>query len=134
MCIFHVFTKITILFPNFLLVNEESVRVFTTIDVNTVWGERPRPAGYYTATAWIPGNLLADGTYYVRATMRTPDRNYRPFNEGDVIAFNVIDSMEGGTARGSWVGVMTGVVRPKLEWNTDYTADTGGPIHKVVSG
>jgi lipopolysaccharide transport system ATP-binding protein len=58
--------------------------------------------------------------FYVMAAMRTMRRKYRPFQIADAIAFNVIDKMEGGSARGLWVGKLNGAVRPKLDWTTKY--------------
>jgi lipopolysaccharide transport system ATP-binding protein len=43
--------------------------------------------------------------------------------EHDVVAFQVIDSMEGDTARGEYAGKMRGVVRPFLKWTTDYDSE-----------
>ena len=38
----------------------------------------------------------------------------------DVVAFTAVDSMEGDSARGDWVGRMPGIVRPLLKWETDF--------------
>ena len=40
------------------------------------------------------------------------------FYERDAVAFQVIDSLDGNSARGEYAGPMPGVVRPLLEWNT----------------
>jgi lipopolysaccharide transport system ATP-binding protein len=37
------------------------------------------------------------------------------------VAFQVIDSLDGDSARGDWAGRWTGVVRPALKWTTQYT-------------
>ena len=71
-------------------------------------------------TAWIPGNLLSERTYYVTIAVRTPKRKYRPFQEKDAAAFQVVDSMSGDSVRGSWVGRLEGAVRPALEWESDF--------------
>jgi lipopolysaccharide transport system ATP-binding protein len=44
-------------------------------------------------------------------------------NERDAIAFHVVDSLEGNTARGDYVGNVAGVVRPKLTWTTESRSD-----------
>ena len=108
------------LMPYFTLFNDEGVIVFSTIDQAPEWRNRERPTGRFVSTAWIPGNLLTEGTFYVRATMRGADRKKRRIDEREVVAFNVMDTVEGDSARGDWVGRMQGVVRPLLEWETDY--------------
>ncbi len=113
------------LMPYFTLFNEEGIIVFSTIDMDPDWRNRKRPTGRFNSTAWIPGNLLTEGTYYVRATMRGTDRKKRRIDEREVVAFNVMDTVEGDSARGDWVGRMQGVVRPLLEWETDYRSGVG---------
>ena len=108
------------LLPYYTLTNDQGVRVFSTIDLDAEWNNRHRPTGRFTTTAWIPGNLLAEGTYYVRAAMRTTDRRKRHFNERDIVAFNVIDTIDGDSARGNYAARMGGVVRPLLDWETNY--------------
>jgi lipopolysaccharide transport system ATP-binding protein len=39
----------------------------------------------------------------------------------DVVAFHVIDKLEGGSARGDWDGDMVGLVRPIFPWKTGPT-------------
>jgi lipopolysaccharide transport system ATP-binding protein len=106
--------------PYFHIANDEGIVVFSTIDQDLRWHTEARAPGRYVSTAWIPENLLSEGMVYVSAAMRTEVRKYRPFQEGDAIAFNVIDTMEGGSARGEWAGRLTGAVRPKLDWTTEF--------------
>jgi lipopolysaccharide transport system ATP-binding protein len=42
------------------------------------------------------------------------------FYEGDAVAFHVIDSLDGNSARGDYGGNMMGVVRPMLQWSTKF--------------
>jgi lipopolysaccharide transport system ATP-binding protein len=111
-----------ILMPYFRLSDEEGVIAFSTIDQDIQWHTEARAPGVYVSTAWVPGNLLNEGMVYVLAAMRTKRRKYRPFLIADAVAFNVIDTMEGGSARGEWVGRMHGVIRPKLDWTTGFSA------------
>ncbi len=124
---FEVFQKGHYLMPFFTLTNDNGVKVFAIIDKDKVWRNRQRPEGRYVATAWIPGNLLTEGTFYIGAILRTPDRKRRPFNEEDVLAFSVVDSHEGDSARGDWLGMMGGVVRPMLDWETSYEPPLADP-------
>lgn len=109
-----------VLMPYFRLSNEEGVIIFSTIDQNFEWHEKPRKKGRYTSIAWIPGNLMSEGMVYVLGAMRTNHRKYRPFQVAEAVAFNVVDKMEEGSVRGEWVGRLSGAVRPKLDWNTSF--------------
>ena len=63
-----------VLMPYFRLSNEEGIIVFSTIDQDLRWHTEARPPGRYVSTAWIPGNLLSEGMFYVLAAMRTKHR------------------------------------------------------------
>jgi len=106
------------LMPYFRLSNEEGVVAFTSIDVDPVWRGRPRPLGRYVSTVWIPGNYLAEGTMFVTASLTTINPNQQQFVERDVVAFQVVDSLDGDSARGDAARHLPGVVRPLLKWTT----------------
>ncbi len=110
-----------VLQPSFRLYNEDSVAVLTTFDLDPAWRRRPRPPGHYWARVTIPGNFLAEGLLYVEAGLTTLDPPMSQFAERDAVAFQVIDSLEGDSARGDWGGNIAGVVRPLLPWQTTYT-------------
>lgn len=110
-----------VLIPQISVNDENAVQVFTAIDRDSYRDLKSRAIGRYEITAWIPGNLLAESTYYVTVNLRTPVRKYRPVRERDVIAFHVADSLDGDSARGTWAGRLAGVVRPVLDWETDFT-------------
>ena len=40
------------------------------------------------------------------------------FYENHVVAFHVVESLDGNSAHGDYPGRMKGVVRPLLQWNT----------------
>ena len=106
--------------PNVHLFNEEGVNVFVVIDQDPIWRGRQRPVGRYTSTVWIPGNYLAEGHLTVRAAITTLTTMNVHFDEPDVVAFQVIDSTDGDSARGDYAGPHPGVVRPLLKWETTY--------------
>jgi lipopolysaccharide transport system ATP-binding protein len=112
-----------IIMPHFAFYNEEGVLAFSAHDLDPAWRKRPRPVGSYVSTAWIPGNLLADGTFSVGAGIDTIDPIIFQFYEYDVVAFHVIDNLEGDTARGDFTGDMGGVLRPMLKWSTQFNGD-----------
>jgi lipopolysaccharide transport system ATP-binding protein len=110
-----------ILAPNYNFFNEEGVCAFVAIDQDPTWRRRPRPAGIYVSTVWIPGNSLAEGSLIVGAAVSTMESETVHFHERDAVAFHVVDSLEGGSARGDYAGYLPGVVRPLLQWTTRYS-------------
>jgi lipopolysaccharide transport system ATP-binding protein len=108
-----------ILLPNFQVFNQDRVQVFTVQDVTEEWHRREKKKGEYVSTVWIPGNFMAEGSFYVNFAVVT----YIPamrihFNTLEIIGFDIVDSIEGNTARGDFAGKMEGIIRPILEWET----------------
>ncbi|MDJ0782538.1 MAG: ABC transporter ATP-binding protein [Desulfosarcinaceae bacterium] len=107
-----------VLLPHFHFQNEEGVRAFTSIDQDPEWQGRARPAGRFTSSVQIPGNFLSEGMMYVTPALMKMNPKALQFAERDTIAFQVIDSLEGDSARGIWANNLGGVVRPLLNWQT----------------
>ena len=107
----------------FSFYNEEGVCAFRVFDADPEWRRRARPKGRYVSTAWIPGNFLAEGTMFVAVGLRTLEPDIRQFYERDVVAFQVVDSLDGDSARGEFAGHIEGVVRPLLRWSTQYLGE-----------
>jgi lipopolysaccharide transport system ATP-binding protein len=118
--IFDVLEGGHLLVPNFHLFNEEGVCLFIVNDQHGDWGHRTRPVGRVVSTVEIPGNYLAEGSIIVRAVVSTMDPVTVHFSEDDVVAFQVVDSLDGDSARGAFAGAFPGVVRPLLEWTTEH--------------
>jgi lipopolysaccharide transport system ATP-binding protein len=113
-----------VLWPHFTVHNEEGLWLFVSIDQDPIWRRRPRPAGRYVSTGWIPGNLLAEGTMIIGPAIRTEQPRKVHFYERDAVAFQVIDSLDGDSARADHPGQFPGVVRPLLKWTTQVTPDS----------
>jgi hypothetical protein len=62
----------------------------------------------------------SEGMLFVSAAVDTVHPHAHQFNERDVVAFQVIDSLEGDSARGDVVGEWGGAVRPLLTWSTQF--------------
>jgi lipopolysaccharide transport system ATP-binding protein len=105
--------------PNCHFYNEQGTCIFVSHDWESEWRRRARPVGTFVSTVWVPGNFLAEGTIFITIAATT----YEPFDvhfvERDTIAFNVVDSIEGDTARGDFAGVLPGIIRPILDWTTE---------------
>ena len=108
-----------VLVPNYHFINDQGVHVFVAHDHDAMRRREPRRAGRYIGTAWIPGNFLAEGTLIVGAAVSTYEPFVIHFWERDVVAFQIIDSLDGDSARGDYAGKMPGVVRPLLRWTSE---------------
>lgn len=92
--------------------------IFAAVDVHSAWSNRPRPAGDYETTAWIPPNLLNEGAFIVSVALATVEPLYQHCFVHDCVGFSIFDPMEGDTARGFLHLDFPGVVRPMLDWET----------------
>jgi lipopolysaccharide transport system ATP-binding protein len=99
--------------------NDQGVHVFSVADLDPAWRRRRRPAGCYVSTAWIPGNFLSEGTLFVGVGLATMEPSVTQFHEPNAVAFQVVDTLDGDSARGDWLGPWGGAVRPALKWRTD---------------
>jgi lipopolysaccharide transport system ATP-binding protein len=109
-----------VLLPHLYVSNDEGLVAFGAQDLDPEWRGRKRPAGRYVSTAWVPGNLLAEGMFFVDANLNTLDPFIFQYQSRSAVAFMVADSLEGDSARGDWTGHMPGVLRPMLKWTTRY--------------
>jgi len=109
-----------VLLPHFELFNGEGAPIFISLDQDTDWRGRPRPLGKYISSTWIPGNLLSEGMVFVEPANATLEPTITQYCVRDAVAFQVVDSHDGNSARGDWVGDLPGIVRPLLKWETKY--------------
>jgi lipopolysaccharide transport system ATP-binding protein len=117
---YAVFEDGRILVPNFHFYNGENVCVFITYDQDKTWKNKPRPAGHYISRVHIPGNFLAEGTLTVLVALSELNPVVVHFALSETVAFQVVDSLDGDSMRGEYGGPLPGVIRPALEWTTDY--------------
>jgi lipopolysaccharide transport system ATP-binding protein len=116
---YDVLTDGKILVPNLHFFNDQGVCIFVSHDWNSGWRNRPRPKGTYVSRMTIPGNFLAEGPISVGAALSTYEPLEVHFVEWDAVTFNVIDSINGDSARGDYAGSLPGIVRPVFDWETD---------------
>ena len=120
-----------VLAPYFEFHNESGI-AFGTLDHDPEWRRRPRPVGRFVSTAWVPGNFLTEGTLLVDAWLGNSDPHIPYAWLRDVVAFQVIDSLDGDSARGDYAGALPGAVRPLLKWSTDYRLNGHEPLAALM--
>jgi lipopolysaccharide transport system ATP-binding protein len=106
--------------PHFYLWNSDNIPILAAVDVDANWRRRPRPKGRYVTTAWVPGNFFAEGMIFVELGLVTIEPIRIEVHEKSVVAFQVVDRLTGETARGDLANILVGVVRPMLEWTTQF--------------
>jgi lipopolysaccharide transport system ATP-binding protein len=115
---YEVFSNDTVLVPNIHLFNAEGACLFVSHDWFTESRTVCKKPGIYTSTMVIPGNFLAEGVHTSTVALST----YLPFSPhfevNEAVSFQIIDSMEGDSARGDLAAEHPGVIRPILEWHT----------------
>jgi lipopolysaccharide transport system ATP-binding protein len=126
--VFDVLTPGRVMAPSVMLYARSGTCVFSAHDLDPEWRQRQRPAGSFTATAWSPGNLLAEGALLVSCGLGSIRPLEVHFFVREAVAFNVTDPGMGDSARGDWDGSIPGVVRPLLKWQTAYRPLSGGLI------
>jgi lipopolysaccharide transport system ATP-binding protein len=104
----------------FHIFNDEGVKICTTVDQNSGWHNRPRPAGRYISRAWIPGYLLNEGLVYISPVikdLRTKDRHFRM---REAIGFQVVDTLSVDSGQAELMEGLGGVIRPLFKWEVEY--------------
>jgi homopolymeric O-antigen transport system ATP-binding protein len=75
--------------------------------------------GAYLSTCWIPGNLMTEGTFFLRVSVveiQVPIKMH--VFEENILAFQIADPMNKDSARGRIAHDYPGLIRPRLEWHT----------------
>jgi lipopolysaccharide transport system ATP-binding protein len=118
--VFRVLREGKPLFPKIKVKDEEGAIAFNAMDTHERW-LRPTSSGEYVSTAWIPGNLLNEGSVIVEAAVCSVDFPKLEHHAAvyEAISFEVLDPGEGDSARGVFAGQWRGVVRPLLDWTLE---------------
>ena len=97
--------------------NEEGINVFNSHDIEGS-KEKEKMIGNYTSTVWIPGNLFAEGIFFIGIALLKQNPFFIHAHEQNILSFKVTDNMNGKSARGQHTGSFPGVIRPLLKWET----------------
>ena len=109
-----------ILAPHFGLYNKEGTLLFLAYEFNRTWRDCPRKIGKYISHGIVPGDLLTEGTYFVSAFCRTLGTRDVDIEEHNAVTFQVVESEDDNSARGTIEGHIPGLIRPLLEWRTQF--------------
>jgi lipopolysaccharide transport system ATP-binding protein len=105
--------------PKLKLINQHGL-VFNAMDTSPRWQD-PTPPGQYSATAWIPANLLNEGRHAVAVELiklATPKPELQA-GDFEAVAFHIYDPGEGDTAKGLVGTEWKGAIRPMLDWTIE---------------
>lgn len=106
------------------LYNLEGLCIFNTTSASAAY-----PAGRVKGICHIPADILNDGSYRIMI-MIVQDRSFGIYRHDDVLVFDVQDVERGG----GWYGKWPGLVRPALEWTTEYLQDAPeAKIHEIAN-
>lgn len=105
--------------------NDEHLCLFTAPEQDGDLVRQPRSLGRHVATAWIPADLLAEGTLVVGVALYTRGSSTRHFFERDAIAFQVVDAVEGPSD--PYFGA-AGLIRPIVPWTSAFQAGVDSPM------
>ena len=116
--------KGTKLLPFIHLINNEGIVVLRTTNMTSAclkpdpWYGRPNPEGLFRSVCRIPGNFLNEGSYFIDVVIASSagvltSHVWKP----QIISFDVIET---GAMRKEYSGKWIGVVRPRLDWRTEY--------------
>lgn len=129
---YEVFKSGYVLHTIYQFSNEDGVLVFEAGDLDPAWRGRPRPIGRYVSTAVIPGNLLAQGTLFITVNLMTTNPFILQFRQRDVVAFQIVDTLDGDSARIDVIRGWGGVVRPLLKWSTQFSPNGGSGGSRAI--
>lgn len=111
--------------PAIHLINSQGVVVLVSFNGPSAslhpdpWHNKPVAKGLLYTTCRIPGNLLNDGFYSVNVILaETQSGTFtNHLIEEGAVSFRLVDT---GAMRKEYSGVWPGVVRPRLDWKTEY--------------
>ncbi|HQW43792.1 MAG: ABC transporter ATP-binding protein [Chitinophagaceae bacterium] len=96
--------------------NQEQVNIFNSHDVTTGNTDRQKKKGRYTATVWIPGNLLPEGIFNISVAIFLPNPLDVLIHEQNKLSFEMHTDYSKLSARGTYSDDFPGVIRPLLNW------------------
>jgi lipopolysaccharide transport system ATP-binding protein len=103
----------------FNLFNTHDVQILSSHNFDSDTLLEPVSKGIYKATIVIPDNFLVEGGYKCSFAIMKYNPYFVEFHEMEVVGFTVIDELNDKKNRGSYNGVLPGLVRLKLNWENN---------------
>ncbi len=106
-----------------LVFNSDGIHVFSSLsNLEPQWHGKGFPVGRFRSSCRVPENLLPDGRFDVSVLVW--GNSYTISHREDcVVEFEVHQAAE---TRGDYFGNWSGLVRPLLEWKTEYLEEAEG--------
>ena len=99
--------------------NGNGANIFDAHENNTELYHLEKDRGTYTTTVWVYKNLFSEGIIVVGVALVTHDPFVVHFHDKDAIAFNMVEDLKLSPTRGDYVGSLPGIIRPRLEWESE---------------
>ena len=101
------------------LFNQENINIFNSHDVTSGASSQRRESGIYSATAWIPGNLLSEGIFSLSVALFSPNPVDVLIHEHEILSFEIYTDFAKMNARGNYSDDFPGIVRPLINWEAN---------------
>jgi len=100
--------------------NEEGVCLFSAADLSpqSIYSQDVNFTGRRVTACKIPDNLMPEGKFMISVGIYAILDAKAHIRTDEILAFRVVDTVEGDSARGVYTGPVMGVMRPRLEWET----------------
>jgi lipopolysaccharide transport system ATP-binding protein len=117
---FDVLTDEHLIVPRLDFTDGLNTLIFCAFEVDSEWHHKNRQRGQHTCTAWLPANLFGDGRLGIGVSIFS----FRPwtihFEAPNLLLVDVVSGSAKLTARGHFEGNIPGLIRPLLNWTSEY--------------
>ena len=117
---FDVLTDDHLIVPRLDFTDGLNTLLFSAFEVDSEWHHKNRPNGRHTCTAWLPKNLFGEGELGIGVSILS----FRPwtihFEAQNLLRIEIVSGSAQLTSRGHFEGNIPGLIRPLLNWTSEY--------------
>lgn len=117
---FDVLTSDHLIVPRLDFTDGLNTLLFSAFEVDSEWHHKNRPCGRHTCTAWLPKNLFGEGQLGIGVSILS----FRPwtvhFDAQNLLRIEMVSGSAKLTSRGHFEGNIPGLIRPLLNWTSEY--------------